>query len=104
MRRQSSHAGPRRDPRRDRLDPTPGRPTTTGRLGRHGRRARAGLFAHALTHILKPVHLLHVVGARPNLPKLAPVYRAAARRGELTQTVVHTGQHYDDALFSSLLT
>jgi UDP-N-acetylglucosamine 2-epimerase (non-hydrolysing) len=41
--------------------------------------------------------LLHVVGARPNLPKLAPVHRAAARRG-LRQTVVHTGQHYDDAL------
>ena len=43
------------------------------------------------------VRLLHVVGARPNLPKLAPVHRAAARRG-LTQIVVHTGQHYDDAL------
>jgi len=41
--------------------------------------------------------LLHVVGARPNLPKLAPVFRAGARRG-LAQTVVHTGQHYDDAL------
>jgi UDP-N-acetylglucosamine 2-epimerase (non-hydrolysing) len=50
------------------------------------------------------VHLLHVVGARPNLPKLAPVYRAAARRAGVTQTVVHTGQHYDDALFTSLLT
>jgi UDP-N-acetylglucosamine 2-epimerase (non-hydrolysing) len=49
------------------------------------------------------VHLLHVVGARPNLPKLAPVYRAAARRTGVTQTVVHTGQHYDDALFASLL-
>jgi UDP-N-acetylglucosamine 2-epimerase (non-hydrolysing) len=49
------------------------------------------------------VHLLHVVGARPNLPKLAPVYRAAARRAGITQTVVHTGQHYDDALFASLL-
>jgi UDP-N-acetylglucosamine 2-epimerase (non-hydrolysing) len=49
------------------------------------------------------VHLLHVVGARPNLPKLAPVYRAAGRRPAVTQTVVHTGQHYDDALFTSLL-
>jgi UDP-N-acetylglucosamine 2-epimerase (non-hydrolysing) len=49
------------------------------------------------------VHLLHVVGARPNLPKLAPVYRAAARRTGVTQTVVHTGQHYDDAMFASLL-
>jgi UDP-N-acetylglucosamine 2-epimerase (non-hydrolysing) len=49
------------------------------------------------------VHLLHVVGARPNLPKLAPVFRAAAHRGGVTQRVVHTGQHYDDALFTSLL-
>ena len=43
------------------------------------------------------LHLLHVVGARPNFPKLAPVYRTAAARG-LRQTVVHTGQHYDEAL------
>ena len=41
--------------------------------------------------------LLHVVGARPNFPKLAPVHRAAAARG-LSQVVVHTGQHYDEAL------
>jgi UDP-N-acetylglucosamine 2-epimerase (non-hydrolysing) len=40
---------------------------------------------------------MHVVGARPNMPKLAPVYRAAARRC-LEQTVVHTGQHYDDVM------
>jgi UDP-N-acetylglucosamine 2-epimerase (non-hydrolysing) len=44
--------------------------------------------------------LLHVVGARPNFPKLAPVYRAAVSAG-LEQTVVHTGQHYDDALSGS---
>ncbi len=41
--------------------------------------------------------LLHVVGARPNFPKLAPVYRAGVRAG-VTQVVVHTGQHYDEAL------
>jgi UDP-N-acetylglucosamine 2-epimerase (non-hydrolysing) len=41
--------------------------------------------------------ILHVVGARPNLPKLAPVYRAACARG-LAQKVVHTGQHYDSSL------
>lgn len=45
--------------------------------------------------------LLHVVGARPNFPKLAPVHRAAAHAG-LAQTVVHTGQHYDDAMSASL--
>jgi UDP-N-acetylglucosamine 2-epimerase (non-hydrolysing) len=43
------------------------------------------------------VKLLHVVGARPNFPKLAPVHRAASARG-LEQMIVHTGQHYDEAL------
>jgi UDP-N-acetylglucosamine 2-epimerase (non-hydrolysing) len=46
--------------------------------------------------------LLHVVGARPNFPKLAPVFRAAQANG-IPQTVVHTGQHYDDALFGAFL-
>src|SRR5574340_253466 len=41
--------------------------------------------------------LLHVVGARPNFPKLAPVHRAARAAG-LHQLVVHTGQHYDDVM------
>ena len=41
--------------------------------------------------------LLHVVGARPNFPKLAPVHRAGVGAG-IAQVVVHTGQHYDDAL------
>jgi UDP-N-acetylglucosamine 2-epimerase (non-hydrolysing) len=41
--------------------------------------------------------VLHVVGARPNFPKLAPVHRAAAAAG-LHQVVVHTGQHYDETL------
>ena len=44
--------------------------------------------------------LLHVVGARPNFPKLAPVFRAGERRG-VDQIVVHTGQHYDEALSGS---
>lgn len=44
--------------------------------------------------------LLHVVGARPNFPKLAPVWRAAHHDG-LHQVVVHTGQHYDDAMSGS---
>ncbi|HYW52238.1 MAG TPA: UDP-N-acetylglucosamine 2-epimerase (non-hydrolyzing) [Gemmatimonadaceae bacterium] len=41
--------------------------------------------------------LLHVVGARPNFPKLAPVHRAGATAA-LEQVIVHTGQHYDEAL------
>jgi len=47
-----------------------------------------------------PIKLLHVVGARPNFPKLAPVHRACVAAGVI-QTVVHTGQHYDDALSAS---
>ncbi len=43
------------------------------------------------------VQLLHVVGARPNFPKLAPVHRAGVARG-VSQVVVHTGQHYDEAM------
>jgi UDP-N-acetylglucosamine 2-epimerase (non-hydrolysing) len=43
------------------------------------------------------VKLLHVVGARPNFPKLAPVERAGRKAG-IQQIVVHTGQHYDDAM------
>ena len=52
--------------------------------------------------MLPPMKLLHVVGARPNFPKLAPVLRAASARG-MEQTVVHTGQHYDDSLSGSFL-
>lgn len=48
---------------------------------------------------------LHVVGARPNFMKAAPVYRAIARSGH-EQTLVHTGQHYDalmsDVFFEAL--
>ena len=44
--------------------------------------------------------ILHVVGARPNFPKLAPVHRAGAAAG-VEQIVVHTGQHYDDAMSAS---
>ncbi len=42
--------------------------------------------------------ILHVVGARPNFMKLAPCVRAIAALGDWTQAIVHTGQHYDDAM------
>jgi UDP-N-acetylglucosamine 2-epimerase len=41
--------------------------------------------------------VVHVVGARPNFMKAAPVLRALASHG-VPQRLVHTGQHYDDAL------
>ncbi len=42
--------------------------------------------------------LLHVVGARPNFMKVAPVLRALRRYPRCAQVLVHTGQHYDPAL------
>jgi UDP-N-acetylglucosamine 2-epimerase (non-hydrolysing) len=41
------------------------------------------------------MHILHVVGARPNFMKAAPVLHALAERPAIKQTLVHTGQHYD---------
>ena len=41
--------------------------------------------------------VVHVVGARPNFMKAAPVVAALRARG-VTQRIVHTGQHYDAAL------
>jgi len=42
--------------------------------------------------------IIHVVGARPNFMKVAPVMQAIARRGFAEQRLVHTGQHYDLAM------
>jgi UDP-N-acetylglucosamine 2-epimerase (non-hydrolysing) len=42
--------------------------------------------------------VVHVVGARPNYMKVAPVYAALEQRGNVDQRLVHTGQHYDELL------
>lgn len=51
------------------------------------------------------MHILHVVGARPNFMKAAPVIHAI-KRWNLKQTLIHTGQHYDtnmsDIFFAQL--
>src|SRR6202162_4991879 len=41
------------------------------------------------------MHFLHVVGARPNFMKVAPLTRALAARPGVRQPLVPTGQHYD---------
>jgi UDP-N-acetylglucosamine 2-epimerase (non-hydrolysing) len=41
--------------------------------------------------------VVHIVGARPNFMKAAPVLDALRRRG-VDQRVIHTGQHYDAAM------
>jgi UDP-N-acetylglucosamine 2-epimerase (non-hydrolysing) len=42
--------------------------------------------------------ILNVVGARPNLPKIAPLIREMRRHPEIECILVHTGQHYDQNL------
>lgn len=39
--------------------------------------------------------ILHVVGARPNFMKIAPLLRNLEERGRSENLLVHTGQHYD---------
>jgi len=39
------------------------------------------------------IHVVHIVGARPNFMKAAAVHHALA--GRARQTLIHTGQHYD---------
>jgi len=42
-----------------------------------------------------PISICHVVGARPNFMKAAPLIRALAAYPSVRQILVHTGQHYD---------
>ena len=44
------------------------------------------------------MHIVNIVGARPNFVKMAPLIHAMLRRPGLTPTLVHTGQHYDQAM------
>jgi UDP-N-acetylglucosamine 2-epimerase (non-hydrolysing) len=46
--------------------------------------------------------ILNIVGARPNFMKIAPIVREMRRRaGEFEPLIVHTGQHYDEAMSDS---
>jgi UDP-N-acetylglucosamine 2-epimerase (non-hydrolysing) len=48
------------------------------------------------------VKILNVVGARPNFMKMAPIVAAIGRRpAEISQLLVHTGQHYDETMSAS---
>ena len=50
--------------------------------------------------------VFHIVGARPNFMKVAPVLNALKERQCVEQTLIHTGQHYDvnmsDVFFQQL--
>ena len=48
------------------------------------------------------IRIVNVVGARPNLMKIAPIMEAYERYPDIEPVLVHTGQHYDanmDSLF-----
>jgi UDP-N-acetylglucosamine 2-epimerase (non-hydrolysing) len=47
--------------------------------------------------------IVHVVGARPNFVKMAPVIAALERRNVFRQVVIHTGQHYDSRMSDDVL-
>ncbi|MGB2641010.1 MAG: UDP-N-acetylglucosamine 2-epimerase, partial [Candidatus Acidiferrum sp.] len=43
--------------------------------------------------------IINIVGARPNLPKIAPLLREMQRHSCILDPIlVHTGQHYDESL------
>jgi UDP-N-acetylglucosamine 2-epimerase (non-hydrolysing) len=48
-------------------------------------------------------NILHAVGTRPNFVKVAPVVEALTDATGIRQVIIHTGQHYDDALSRDVL-
>lgn len=44
------------------------------------------------------MHILSVVGARPNFMKVGPLHRALAHVDGVRSRIVHTGQHYDERM------
>ena len=57
-------------------------------------------------HLTGAMKFLHVVGARPNFMKVAPVLAQLRKDPRVSQVLVHTGQHYDpkmsDVFFQDL--
>ncbi len=46
----------------------------------------------------KKIHILNIVGARPNFMKIAPIHRLMQASDRFVATLVHTGQHYDEKM------
>jgi UDP-N-acetylglucosamine 2-epimerase (non-hydrolysing) len=48
-------------------------------------------------------NVTHVVGARPNFMKIAPIMKALGGAAGIRQCLVNTGQHYDEAMAGGFL-
>ena len=46
----------------------------------------------------KTLKILHIVGARPNFVKIAPLMEAFRAHSGVQSVLVHTGQHYDETM------
>ncbi len=98
------------------MDPAANRvPNAFGapRLSRRNRHVRAHRSESSVRSIELDIHaagesvnLFHIVGARPNFMKVAPVLNALRQREGVVQILIHTGQHYDinmsDVFFQEL--
>jgi UDP-N-acetylglucosamine 2-epimerase (non-hydrolysing) len=51
-----------------------------------------------LKDLMDSIRILCIAGARPNFMKLAPLFRAFSEFAEISASLVHTGQHYDDQM------
>src|SRR5207245_2015357 len=51
-----------------------------------------------------PRTIIHVVGARPNYMKIAPVMEALRTAAGVRQVLINTGQHYDESMAGGFLT
>jgi UDP-N-acetylglucosamine 2-epimerase (non-hydrolysing) len=51
-----------------------------------------------MAKLQNPIRVLTVAGARPNFMKVAPLLRVFEERDAFASYLVHTGQHYDEAM------
>lgn len=59
-------------------------------------------FQTKLYDFNRPIKVIHIVGARPNFMKIAPLMREMSRYPQkFDQLLVHTGQHYDEEMSKS---
>jgi len=68
-----------------------------------GGRPDSSLIPTRLWQTPQRASIVHVVGARPNFVKMAPVISALEKRRAFRQVVVHTGQHYDAKMSDEVL-